>query len=335
MGPFAHEFAQLIPDLVHVLPETAPIPPLDPEQEKRRLFEALTRWFTGLAAKQPVLLIIEDVHWSDDTCLEFLHYLARRSAAHPLLLLVTYRNDEVGPSLSHWLMQLDRERLAQEFSLVRLTRNDLDLMLRTIFALPRSRQLELPDPLYTLTEGNPFFIEEILKSLIVAGEIFYENGVWDRRSLSELHIPRSLHEVVRQRTSELSESARQVLRLAAIAGRRFDFALLQQLTQQDEQQLLTLMKELIAAQLVAEESEERFAFRHALTREAIYAELLARERKALHGTIAETMERLYPSVYDAHLADLAYHFYEAGMWEKALEYAQRAGEKAHSLYSLW
>jgi tetratricopeptide (TPR) repeat protein len=126
-----------------------------------------------------------------------------------------------------------------------------------------------------------------------------------------------------------------VLRLAAVAGRRFDFALLLQLTQHDEQQLLTLMKEFMAAQLVVEESEERFAFRHALTREAIYAELLARERKKLHGTIAETMEQLYATAIDAHLAELAYHFYEAGAWEKAQEYAQRAGEKAQGLYSLW
>jgi len=338
LGPFVREFAQLIPDLVHGLPDAAPLSPLpqfEPEQEKRRLFEALTRWFTGLATKQPILLIIEDVHWSDSTSLEWLHYLARRCAGHPLLLLVTYRSEEVGSTLSHWLTQLDRERLAQELLLARLSHSDLETMLRAIFALPHSRQLELPDRLYTLTEGNPFFVEEILKSLVAAGEIFYEDGTWDRRPLNELHIPRSLHDALRQRTHELSESARQVLRLAAIAGSRFDFALLQQLTQHDEQQLLTLIRELMAAQLVVEESEERFAFRHALTREAVYAELLARERKKLHGTIAETMEQLYASAYDAHLAELAYHFYEAGMWEKALFYTQRAGEKAQRLYSLW
>ncbi|HEU0002264.1 MAG TPA: tetratricopeptide repeat protein [Ktedonobacteraceae bacterium] len=311
------------------------LPPLEPEQEKRRLFEALTRWFTGLATKQPILLVIEDVHWGDDTSLELLHYLARRCAAHPLLLLVSYRSEEVRSSLSRWLTQLDRERLAQEFLLARLSRSDLEMMLRAIFALPLSRQLELPDLLYTLTEGNPFFVEEILKSLIAAGGIFEANGTWERMPLHELHIPRSLHDAVQQRTNELSGSARQVLRLAAIAGCRFDFTLLQQLTRHDEQQLLTLMKELMAAQFVVEESEERFAFRHALTREAVYAELLVRERRKLHGTIAEMMERLYASAYDAHLAELAYHFYEAGMWEKALFYTQRAGEKAQRLYSLW
>jgi DNA-binding CsgD family transcriptional regulator len=338
LGPFVREFAQLIPDLVHGLPNSAPLfplPRLEPEQEKRRLFETLTRWFTGLATKQPILLVIEDVHWSDNTSLEWLHYLARRCAAHPMLLLVTYRSEEVGSNLSHWLTQLDRERLAQEFLLARLSRSDLDMMLRAIFSFPLSRQLELPALLYTLTEGNPFFVEEILKSLIAAGGIFEANGTWERRPLNELHVPRSLHDAVQQRMNELSGSARQVLCLAAIAGRRFDFALLQQVTQHDEQQLLSIMKELMAAQFVVEESEERFAFRHALTREAVYAELLARERKKQHGTIAETMERLYASAYDAHLAELAYHFYEAGLWEKALFYTQRAGEKAQRLYSLW
>ena len=335
LRPFAREFFQLVPDLVPLPPDSTPFPPLtplEPEQEKRRLFEALTHCFTGLATKQPGMLIVEDVHWSDDTSLEFLHYLARRCARYPLLLLVTYRNDEVHSSLSHWLTQLDRERLAHEFPLARLTRNDLDVMLRAIFALPRSVQFELPNPIYTLTEGNPFFIEEILKSLVVAGEIVDTYGTWNRRPLSELHVPRSLHDVVQQRTDQLSEPAKQVLRLAAIAGRRFDFALLQQLTQLDEQQMLTLMKELIASQLVVEESEERFAFRHALTREAIYSELLARERKALHRTVAETIEHLYTTSIDGHMAELAYHYYEAGVWAKALEYAQRAGERAQRLY---
>src|SRR6202022_769114 len=106
----------------------------------------------------------------------------------------------------------------------------------------------------------------------------------------------------------LSEQARHVLTLAAVTGRHFDFALLQALTQQDEAQLLRLIKELMAAPLVVEESAEQFAFRHALTRQAVYAQLLVRERKALHRTIAETFERLYASSIEAHLADLAAHF---------------------------
>ncbi len=332
----AQVFLPLFPEVGHVLAGIPPAPAmtaLDPEQEKRRLFETLAHFLTSQDGAHPLLLVVEDLHWSDDTSLEFLHYLARRCAAHRLLLLLTYRSDEVRPSLRHFLAQLDRERLVQEILLAPLTESEVDAMLRAIFALSHSARLEQPDLIYTLTEGNPFFVEELLKSLLSAGDIFYANGRWGRKALSELHIPRSVQDAVQRRTDLLNADARRVLVLAAVAGRRFDFALLQQLTHSDESHLLSVMKELIAAQLVVEESEERFAFRHALTRQAVYADLLVRERKALHRTIAETMERLYAAVLDAHLADLAYHFYEAGAWEKALEYGQRAGEEAQAMYA--
>ena len=340
LAPFARELHHLLPDVVSVPPNLAPLSTPDPEQQKRRLFTALAQFFTGQATKQPVLLVIEDIHWSDDTSLEFLHYLARRCAASPLLILLTYRSDEVHPSLSHFLAYLDRERLAQEFPLAPLTRSDVSAMLyaifdlrRSVFTVPRFVQGELLDAMYTLTEGNPFFIEEILQSLIAAGDIFYAEGAWQRKPLGELHIPRSIQDAIQQRTERLGESARRLLLLAAVAGRRFDFAVLQHVLHHDEQQLLQLFRELIAAQLVVEESADHFAFRHALTRQAIYTSLLARERKTLHRTIAETLERMSASVLDTHLADLAYHFFEAGAWEKVLEYAQRAGEQAQALYA--
>ena len=254
---FVHELHQLLPDIVPVPPNQAPPGSSDPEREKRRLFTALTHFFTSQAIKQPVLLIFEDMHWSDDTSLEFLQYLSRQCAAHPLLILLTYRSDEMRPSLKRFLAQLDRERLAQEIPLVHLTRNEVDAMLRAIFALPHSAQLELSDTIYALTEGNPFFVEELLKSLTTTGDIFYENGRWERKALGELHIPRSVQDAVQQRTDRLSQSARHVLILAAAAGRRFDFTLLQQLTEYGEEELLSLIKELIAAQLVVEESAER------------------------------------------------------------------------------
>jgi DNA-binding CsgD family transcriptional regulator len=331
--PFARELHQLLPDIVPLPLHQPPLVSSDPEQEKRRLLTALAQFFTSQSTKQPVLLIVEDIHWSDDTSLEFLYTLAHRCPVHSLLILLTYRIDEVRPGLRHFLAQLDRERLAQEIPILPLTRLEVEAMLHAIFANPSSAHLELPDPIYTLTEGNPFFVEELLKSLITAGDIFYVDGHWERKSLSELHVPRSMQDAVQQRTDRLSEDARRVLIHAAVAGRRFDFALLQQLTHHDEQELLSLLKELISAQLVVEESEERFAFRHALTRQAVYTDLLVRERKALHRTIAETMEHLYAPTFDAYLADLAYHFYKAGAWEKALEYGQRSGEKAQAIYA--
>jgi predicted ATPase len=222
---------------------------------------------------------------------------------------------------------MDRERLA------RLKREGVEAMLRAIFALSSATSLELLDPIFTLTDGNPFFIEEILTSLIASGEIYYANGHWERKPLGELHIPRSVQDAVQQRTDQLSEPTRQILTMAAVAGRRFDFALLQELSNHDEQHLLVLIKEMITAHVVVEESEEQFAFRHALTRQAIYADLLVRERKALHRRIADAMEHLYALALEAHLADLAYHFFEAGAWEQAFTYGQLAGEQAERLYA--
>src|SRR5437016_8429495 len=216
MGSLASALSPLLPDLLPLPSGLPPLPPLDPEHEKRRLFAALAHLFLRPATKQPALLVVEDLHWSDETSLDFLHYLARRCTASPLLVLLTYRSDEVHPGLSHFLAHLDRERLAQECALAPLTRSEVSAMMYAIFALRRSvftvpplPQGELLDAMYTLTEANPFFLEDMLKSLIEAGDILYKNGRWERKELRELHIPRSVQDAVELRTAHLSEGARQ------------------------------------------------------------------------------------------------------------------------------
>ncbi len=316
-APLAAAVETLARDIFPLLPElvpdqTIPLSDLEPEQEKHRLFAVLAKFFLHLSTQSPVLLIIEDVHWSDDTSLDFLHYLARHSASQPILLLLTYRHDDIRPELRSWLAQLDRARLAQEIQLMPLSRNDVDTMLSAIFDqrhtsfdMRRFLHGELLDTLYTLTEGNPFFVEETISSLVASGDIFYMQGYWNHKSGNEVSIPRSVQDAVQRRTALVREAARNVLTLAAVAGRHFDFALLQQLTQLDEHQLLLAIKELVSAQLVVEESADQFAFRHALTQQAIYKQLLTRERRMLHRTIAETMERQDSAKLDAHLEDLA------------------------------
>ncbi len=329
----ATEFIKLFPELDNGLFDISVLSEGDPQQEKRRLFATLAQFFIYQASKQPVLLIVEDLHWADDSSLEFLLYLSRRCTNQPMLMIFTYRDDEVHANLRHWLAQLGREHLIHELALVRFSPNDVEAMLNAIFHKHYSKHLGLLDSLYTLTEGNPFFIEEILKSLITGGELVFTDGRWVGRPANELHIPRNIQDAVQQRIVHLSEAAREILTIASVAGRRFDFALLQQLTHHDEQQLLALMKELIAAQLVVEESADQFAFRHALTRQAIYTDLLARERRALHKAIAETIERNYATTLDSYLEILAYHYYKAEVWDKAFQYGQLAGEKAQTLYS--
>ncbi len=341
--PFAQELSQFLPDVTPLIPERPPLvvpSSLDPEQEKRRLFALLLHFFTQQASRQPLLFIVEDLHWSDESSLELLLYLARGCRCLPILFVLTYRSDEVSPELRHYLAEFDREHLAQDFSLQRLARADVDAMLQAIFAMHQAVHTGLLESIYQLTEGNPFFIEEVLKSLIATGEITNRDGVWERTLLFGTHtrhpsIPHSVQDAVYQRTKQLSAPTRQVLTLAAVAGRRFDLTILRQVMHTDESHMLVFMKELVAAQLVSEEAADEFSFRHALTRQAVYAELLSGERRALHRRIAETIEqRAFPtSVLDAQLVDLAYHFYEAGVWSKAAEYGQRAGERALILYA--
>jgi predicted ATPase/DNA-binding CsgD family transcriptional regulator len=341
--PFAQELSQFLPDVTPLIPERSPLllpSSLDPQQEQRRLFALLLHFFTELATRQPLLCIVEDLHWSDETSLELLMYLTRSCTHLPILFVLTYRSDEVSPELRHFLAECDREHLAQDFFLQRLARAEVDAMLRAIFAVHQAAPTGLLESMYALTEGNPFFIEEVLKSLLASGEITDREGTWERTLLFGTHtrspsIPRSVQDAVYQRTKQLSAPARQVLTLAAVAGRRFDLAILQQVMQIEESHLLVCMKELVTAQLVREEAPDQFSFRHALTREAVYAELLAGERRALHRRIAETIEQCVspPSILDAQLVDLASHFYEAGVWSKAAEYGQRAGERALILYS--
>jgi DNA-binding CsgD family transcriptional regulator len=329
LGPLATEVVKLLPELAPALAGLPPTARLDPEAEKRRLFDMLVHFFTQWPA--PLLLIIEDLHWSDETSLDFLRYLARRLAAQPLLLLLTYRSDEVHQTLQHFLAALEREQRPLELALPRLTPPEVDALLRAIFALGRPVRSDFLEALCKLTDGNPFFIEEVLKALIASGDLFYSDGVWDRKPMSELRIPRSVQDAVQRRVEQLTQAARQTLTLAAIAGQHFDFAVLQTVTGHSESELLAQIKEWLAAQLVVEASADRFAFRHALTCQAICSQLLAREQKALHRQLAEALEQLYATPLENYAAELAYHFYEAGVWEKTLTYARRAGEQAQAL----
>jgi len=341
IGPFARALSPLLPERVSSLPELASLPPLlplDPEQEQRRLFAALADFFTRQAGQRPLLLIVEDVHWSDEGSLECLHTLARQMTGRPLLLLCTYRSDEVQPRLRSFLAQLDRERLSQEVTLARLTRSETEAMLRAIFAEQQVIAGELLETLWTLTDGNPFFLEEVLKSGLSSGGITFTASGWMHvlpAAARQVAIPRSVQDAVQQRARRLSPQARQLLTLAAVAGRRFDVRVLQHLLHCTDAQLLSLLQAVVAAQLVVEESAEQFSFRHALTRQAIYAGLLARERRALHRRLALATLQLFAGgpALDAHLADLAYHCFQGEDWEKAREYGQLAGEQALALFA--
>jgi DNA-binding CsgD family transcriptional regulator len=330
LGPAAPELLALFPELGWVFSDAVPASPTDPEHGRRRLFHALLRALQLLSRKQPLFLIFEDAHWSDDATLDLLLHLAHGATGHSIVLAFSYRSDEAGSRLGHLLAELDRTRLGAELPLARLGADEVEAMLRAIFGEAAAPGQEFTRVLYDLTEGNPFFVEEVLKALVVAGDLApTTEGHWQARRVERLHIPRSAMEAVRRRLSQLSVPARDIASVAAVAGRRFDFALLHALSGHDEKTLLSLVRELVAAQLVVEESADRIAFRHALTREAICAELLARERVALHRQVAAAVERLNASTPDAVIETLAYHTFEAGQWAQARRYAARAA--AHAL----
>lgn len=330
----------LAPALVKLLPQLAPKINLsnsseivDAKIEKRRLFTALLSLFLREADKGPLLLVLEDLHWSDEASLEFLLYLARRVVERPILLLLSTRTAAGQPGFVELLAELDREPVAQEIRLTPLTRVEVAALLQAILDQVQEVSAEFVDALYRLTEGNPFFVEEICTSLIASGDIYFADNQWRRRPLAQIDIPDSLQRMVEQRLEQISHPARQLIDLAAVSGRSFDFAVLQMLTGQDDEALLALVKELMAARLVVEVGADRFAFRHALTREALYVRLLVRERQRLHRQLVEAIEAVHVDSVETQLEALAYHAFAGTLWPKALDYASRAGERALALYA--
>lgn len=334
---FEHLFSVAVPELVAIFPElrtalpnVTPSASVDPEMDKRRLFHGLSQSIARITETQPVLLVHEDAHWSDDATLDLALHLVRADATRRLAIAITYRGEEVGPRLERLIAELERTRVSTELRLDRLARDDVGEMLRAIFGSRGSLGDDFLRRLYDLTEGNPFFVEETLKGLLLAGDVVSTTEGWRARPLERVYVPRTSVDAVRRRLASLSAPARGVASVAAVAGRRFDFALLELLTEHDERELLDLVKELIAAQLVVEESADRFAFRHALTREAIYAELLGRERVGLHRRVAAALRKIggeSPANVDA----LAYHTWEAADWEHAAQYSLAAARHAIAL----
>jgi DNA-binding CsgD family transcriptional regulator/tetratricopeptide (TPR) repeat protein len=330
-APAAAELVTLFPELHGIFPDAVPREEVDPEEERRRLFHSLGESVRALGEVRPLLIVIEDAHWSDDATLDLVLHLARMIVTQRVAMVLTFRSDEVGARLGRLLADLDRARCASEIALRALNQAEVATMIDAIFGSGSALDPAFVASLHELTEGNPFFVEEVLKALVVDGDLVQSDGAWHARPLEHVRVPRTATEAVGRRLAGLSEAARQVASVAAVAGRRFDFELLAALTSHGDAELLSLVKELVAAQIVVEESADRFAFRHALTREAIRTRLLTRERVALHRAIGAALERQHAdTMHDVDDA-LAYHAFEAGDWEAAQRHALAAGARALTL----
>jgi DNA-binding CsgD family transcriptional regulator/tetratricopeptide (TPR) repeat protein len=301
--------------------------------DKLRLFTSLAHSILDPSGSQPIVLLAEDLHWSDDATLEFLLFLARRALREPFLMLATYRSDDRTAGLDQFLDNVHRERLASELRLVQLSRNDVGQMIRAILGPERHPRAGLVRKVHELTDGNPLFVEEVLALLSAGGRLGQTDQGTDVTSEDWLSIPQGLTGTVRSRTADLSAAAKTILDAAAVIGQRFDFSVLRDLTELEESILIPLLKELISNGLVVEESTERFAFRHALTRRAIYGDLLARERISLHRRVAEILIQLDEDERDRRVGELAYHSFNAQHWPQALEFSSRAGDHARAFYA--
>jgi DNA-binding NarL/FixJ family response regulator len=293
---------------------------LRPEWARSRMYEAFLDLLRRLAVDGPVVLAIEDLHWADDSTRELLAFLVRNAQAERLLLLITFRSDELTRRhpLLFWLAEADRQAGVERIELRRLDRRDVARQLNSI--LGHSAGPGLIASVYDRSEGNPFFAEE----LIAAGV--------DGRGL-----PPTLREVLQARLAHVSESTLRLLGVAAVVGRKVDHDLLAQLSEMDERELYEALEEAVAAQLlVVDESAvlERYEFRHALTAEAAAEAVLPSQRRRLHVTIAEHLEtapargRRGGAEVAGHIAEIAHHWFEARELPRALEWAIKAGEAA-------
>jgi len=339
------DLIRVAPALKSRYPTLPPNPALEPQAEQQRLCEAVVLLFTSLSRQAPVLLVVEDAHWADGGTLSLLRHLTHRAHSPDLHLLtvLTYREVELDEAraLHDMLHELNRERLATRLKLPRLTREQTGEMLAVMFQ--REITPEFLDGIYRETEGNPFFVEEVCKALIDQGKLFREGGRWERGgSVAELDIPQNLRVAIRRRVGRLPEKAQDILRHASIIGREFDWDVLKEISDLDEDALIDALEGAERAQLIEEvrqpvgpghRTAPRFAFVHALVQHALQEGLIGLRRQRLHGRVAQTLERLYPDSLDELAPRLGRHFAEAGEWEKAAKYLLTAGDRAQSLFA--
>ena len=242
---------------------------------------------------------------------------------------------EVAALLPDQLVEWNRERLATRIALGRLTVQETGAMLAALFGQAQVSP-DLAAAIHRETEGNPFFIEEVVKSLIEQGEIYRVGEGWERKAIVELGLPQSIKDAIGRRLGRLSPECLEIVHTAAALGKVFPFGELAAVSAASEDQLLDALDEAGAAQLVRAEGGEAFAFTHDKIRETLYEELNPVRRRRLHQRIGEALETLYaaPAVREAHLPDIAHHFIQSGDLPKGLAYSSLAATQACRLFAL-
>ena len=334
IGQTGGDLVRLIPEIKEHLPGIEPPPSADPETARYRLFEAFAALLTGAATGEaPPVLILDDLHWADSTTLHLLKHLVRAPGAG-LLIIGTYRDVELERRhpLAGVLADLRRDATYERIALHGLTRDEIG----TLLAARAEHDLDpsagpLVDALHRETEGNPFFIREIIRHLADTGAIFKRDGRWTSDlGVEEFGLPEGIREVIGRRLARLSDRCNETLRLASVVGRSFPLNVLENLS--DSNDVLDSIQEAVTARVITESPEEldRYSFSHALIRETLYGEIATSRRVRLHAKITSILEDLHP--HDPPMAELAYHCHEAasvlGDQLTCVAYARKAGEHA-------
>ena len=324
---FGPELARLVPELRRRVPELVPAAPDDPDSERYRLFEAVVDLFTAISARAPLLLVLDDLQWADRPTLLLLRHLARAPEPARLLILVAYRTEAAHEALGHVVADLRRDALITQLDIGGLSE-------RETAELVRLRSGETPShafatALHAATEGNPFFIEEIVRHLMASG---VRAGAATASELQRFGLPEGVNEMITRRLSLLEAATVECLRVAAVVGRDFDAALVEQLVSLDEEEFLAALEQGLAAGLLLESTTDpgRYSFSHALIRETLYEGMSAQRRARIHGRAGEALE----ASGQASVSALAHHFTRAANpadAEKAITYATRAGETAAAM----
>jgi tetratricopeptide (TPR) repeat protein/KaiC/GvpD/RAD55 family RecA-like ATPase len=334
LGRLPGELTRLMPDLAaHAgqLPEPVHS---DPASEEYRLFEATASWLIEAArAAGGLVLVLDDVHWATKPTLHLMLHVVRAAADEhaPLLVIATYRDTDVDRThpLASVLADLRRLTGVERLTVENLSLGEVLELVETAARIELDEQIRLlATVMYAETEGNPFFVGEVLRHLIETGAVRREGERWVVAAADRITIPEGVRDVVGRRLSRLPAVANDVLSVAAVLGRDFDVELLLAVSDATENDALDALDQAVRARLVEETGVDHYRFAHALVRTTLYDELSATRRRRLHRRIADALEKLRPN--DLHA--LAHHCVEAGPdggdVGRALHYTLAAAEQS-------
>ena len=330
--PGLRELPRLVPEIAERSPGVAEPTKADAESERYLLFEAVTELLAHASTLAPVLLVLDDLHWATAATWLLLRHVVRSTKPVRLMLLGTYRDAELTREAADIVAALRGEAVVERLSLRGLDEASVPAFLQSIADDELDdRAAEVARAIHHETEGNPFFVTEVLAHLVESGVVYREGGRWTASpdvNVQRLDLPAGVSEVMSRRLTRLSEASNRALVVGAVAGPLFTLKTLESIPEAGPpEHVLDAIEEAVSAGLVRDVGRGRFVFAHALVRQVLYSGLTSSRRMQLHLRAAEAME----AGDDARPEVLAFHFAEAapyGPIAKAVDYALAAGRRA-------